>query len=1036
MGQFEYADGVRQGGNSVRGNITALTNAHLAGLLVDGDVDSFWEPPSADLDRGDLSRWQINIDLGRAVWVDSIVVRTPPSHAPKLFAVEASMGKQIGTASGRGYRYDAIGSGRGQGGGGRHVFAVPPLDRADGDLDGRADLEGSFIHFIRITIVSSDFDQKARLGEGAEGLKAFQALESARRGRRLFRRVTAGGTITELRALVDADGNTVKTAAAIYDELLPAERGDIVYFEREQPRFSEIEVWGPGDNVAYRPDMRAGGAFEEGGRGSPAAATDGVYLTRWLATSWDSQLSEQVGGPTTACCTMWLDLGAVFWIDTIFLGFVPTTENDVVGTLQGLHLLGSDGTAVRPLVLQDLEDYPEFERGLRWADLASDLNKDNTTATARLMRERFAPRRLRFFQLRNVDPTGRTSGFSNAFANFNEIQMYGSGFPAKIGLYSPEIPMAPAETDGSHASRILGDIVWEAEAVVRPLDADVAPAELAEPISRHPEVALWLQTRTSARVDSVITYYQIIAAGTSSERRTVIDSAAYEDIRSLQADYAVWLQMPETHTINLQQHRSGRDDDGDGLVDEDGPNGIDDDGDQLIDEDGLTDDRGGPQRLSSSITLMRHASDRDDDGDGLIDEDGIDGVDEDGDQLIDEDGRRKSDPRVEAEFSVSQVLSQWSAWSEPYRSVSDLNRATIDSRGPQRFLQIRAQIESEDAQVSARLRSIQVEVATPLTDELAGELALVTPSGTSRPPGDLGAETEDYRSPRDIPALSEQVFAYFLRAGQVSGNPATAGFDEVWLVVPRQPEPVQVRSGTVAPTRQDEPAPPPRPLGSSRFDTSFDAASDQSQSPHFTDAQGRNLSLQVRGDTTVISLPQVLGSEAAAADLHALVEIRFKAKFLDPTSTVQAFVRNGRQSDPSLQRVPLQSLNATELVDSQTARATVFQQLGVIEELQLPSVFSPNGDNLNDVLAIQFTAVHLLEPRPAHITFHDLSGRFVARARPEAGDGLITTGALRYEWDGRQEDGRLVAPGLYLFNLRLGTDADEVQIVRTVTVVY
>ena len=77
MDQFEYADVVRHGGALVRGKVTALANAHLADRLIDGDADSFWEPPAADLDRGDLSKWQINIDLGRSVWVDSIVVRTP-----------------------------------------------------------------------------------------------------------------------------------------------------------------------------------------------------------------------------------------------------------------------------------------------------------------------------------------------------------------------------------------------------------------------------------------------------------------------------------------------------------------------------------------------------------------------------------------------------------------------------------------------------------------------------------------------------------------------------------------------------------------------------------------------------------------------------------------------------------------------------------------------------------------------------------------------------------------------------------------------
>ena len=1036
MDQFEYADVVRHGGALVRGKVTALANAHLADRLIDGDADSFWEPPAADLDRGDLSKWQINIDLGRSVWVDSIVVRTPAADAPKLFAVEASMGVRVGTASGSGYRFDSIGSARGNDAQGRYAFSVSPLDRADVDLDGRNDLEGSFIHFIRVTVLASDFDQKTRLGEGDEGLQAYQRLPPERRGRLLYRRVNAGGSTTEIRSQTDADGAVVVTAATIYDALPLLEQGPIVYFENEQPRLSEIEVWGPGDNVAYRPEQRAGGAFEEGGRGSPAAATDGVYLTRWLATSWDRQLSEAVGGPSTACCTMWLDLGAVFWIDTIFLGSVTATQT-AEGTLHGLHLLGSDGTAVRPLALQNLEDYPALESGLRWTDLASDLNKDNTTANVRLMREHFAPRRLRFFQLRNVDPTGTTSGFSNAFGHFNEVQMYGSGYPAQISLYSPEIPLSIPGAHGSYPNRILGDIVWEAEALVNPAELAGTGTAVVEPMSLHPELALLLQTRTSTRVDSSTTYYQVVARGTMSEQRTVIDSAAYADVMALWADYSTWLETPEMRTVDLQEHRSGSDDDGDGMVDEDRVDGIDNDGDQLIDEDGVSGDVGGPQGRGS-ITLTRHASDRDDDGDGLVDEDGIDGVDNDGDALVDEDGRRRSEPRIEAEFNVTQVLSQWSAWSAPYHSAGDINRATIVSRGPQKFLQVRARIESQDPHVSARLRSIRVEVAAPLADELAGELALVTPSGSTRQPGDLGAEPADYRSPRDIAALSEQVFAYFLRAGPASDNPGsvTSGFDQVWLVVPRRATVVQVRSGTVA-TSAQEAGLPTRPLGSSRFDASFEVSmpgTDEAPSL-FSDAGGRSLYVQARGDTTVISLPFVLGAVSAAAGSHALMEIRFRAVFLDPTSTVQAFVRHSRQSEHALQPVAVQGLDATELVDSQTTRATVFAQLAVVEQLQLPSVFSPNGDGVNDEMAIQFTTLHLLEPRLANITFHDLSGRLVGRARPVAG-AAVTTGAVRYLWDGRQEDGNLAAPGLYLFNLRLGTDADDVQIVRTVNLVY
>ena len=520
----------------------------------------------------------------------------------------------------------------------------------------------------------------------------------------------------------------------------------------------------------------------------------------------------------------------------------------------------------------------------------------------------------------------------------------------------------------------------------------------------------------------------------------MIDSVEYADLVSLWDDYNSWLRMPASRTIELLAHRSGRDDDGDGAVDEDGIDGIDDDGDLLIDEDGGSGDTGGPQGRGTLI-LRQHRSDLDDDGDGLIDEDGIDGVDDDGDFLIDEDGRRKSAPRIEPERTYSQVLSQWSAWSEPLHSTGEFNRAPVASAGLQRFLQIRARVESQDPLVSARLRSIEVETATPLSDELAAELALVTRDGIDRQAGDLGAERTDYRAPRDIPALSEQVFAYFLRAAPAAerADSGPAGFDQLWLVVPRPATLLRVRTGAVTATVDGESA--DRRLRGSRFDAAFEPAiaGAAGGAALFEDAAGRILRVDTRGDTLILDLADAIGAPAADATAtagaeHALLEIRFRAEFLDPSSTVRAFVRHSRRG--SRQRVPPQGLDATELVDSQTTRATVFGEVGVIEELRLPAVFTPNGDGVNDELDIQFTALRLLAPRPARITFHDLGGRRVGRARPATGAEVVTTGIVRYKWDGRGEDGRLAPPGLYLLNVRLGTDAEEVQVVRAVALAY
>ncbi len=74
-----------------------------------------------------------------------------------------------------------------------------------------------------------------------------------------------------------------------------------------------------------------------------------------------------------------------------------------------------------------------------------------------------------------------------------------------------------------------------------------------------------------------------------------------------------WVNNDGDYFIN----EDPQDDDGDGLVDEDPVNGVDDDGDFYVDED--------------------PAQGVDEDSDGLVDEDPINGADDDGDGLVDED---------------------------------------------------------------------------------------------------------------------------------------------------------------------------------------------------------------------------------------------------------------------------------------------------------------------------------------------------------------------------------------------------------------
>lgn len=96
-----------------------------------------------------------------------------------------------------------------------------------------------------------------------------------------------------------------------------------------------------------------------------------------------------------------------------------------------------------------------------------------------------------------------------------------------------------------------------------------------------------------------------------------------------------------------------------------------------------------------------------------------------------------------------------------------------------------------------------------------------------------------------------------------------------------------------------------------------------------------------------------------------------------------------------------------------------------------PTQFTPNGDGINDEVKISFDVQRLLIPRALHVEIHDLGGRLVRRIERN-----VASGGHSATWDGRSDEGEVVAPGLYL--LRVSTEADyaDAAKVRLVGVVY
>ncbi|MCC7262602.1 MAG: hypothetical protein IT369_08795 [Candidatus Latescibacteria bacterium] len=1135
--QFKYADNVRSGGAVVQGGISALSNNELASLVGDGDLETYWEPAAADFSIDGLRNWQILIDLGQAVWADSIVVFLPPvqaggtipvpivsldantagdlspetqdalkafsrraaldsvvatqtlvsetgdtlvregqvlvpsgvrlpanldqvrllnqlgitaiavqgeedlGDAPKLFAVEVSMGKQAGDTSSKNYRFDAVGRAAEVGNQRRLAFRLEPLDKADYDGDGTPDISGTFVHFVRLTIFDSDLDQQEFLGEGEEGRLAYQSLSPQRQGRRVFQRLSAGGFVKRINPILDNGGKVVKTEEVLYNELPAAEKGEIRYFRRELPRVTEVQVWGQGPNLAYKPERRAGGSFEDGGRGSPNLATDGLYLTKWVGNAWDIKYSSGSGQDQLVCCTMWLDLGATFWIDKVRIGNMTTQETSTEGAPFGLHLLGSDGTTLKPLKLNNLADFYNLEFGLAWSDLVNEVHKNNWDFFNRITGEEFGKRRLRFFQVRNDDPTGEVSGNYSAPGNFNEIQMFGEGYPAETSFSSPPIILLPGvrEDDAGKVKerQVLAQIHWETEAVVHRTEPLTGQnLEVAEPLELHPEVQLQIQTRTTDTIDSLVSYFVISGQGTVSELKEEVDQSEYEALTALWDEYNTWNALPASRTIRLQPHKTGRDDDGDGKVDEDLIDGVDNDGDNLIDEDGLTGDGGGPNSRGT-FTLTKHDRNKDDDSDGAVDEDAIDGVDNDKDNLIDEDGKKKAAPRQIAQMTATPFFAGWSPWSESYRPTGGENRALITSPSPRKFLQIRVNMVSADPEVTARIKFIRVDLAPPISSEMAGELAVRTAQGLERTARDLGALPDDYAPPVEIPPLANQDFSYFLRAAGPDPNAigVADGFDEFLLLTPGVAQLTSVRLGEVVVAEvasNIELGATLKIARSSRFTRSFTLTPGDSL---LRDGSGASLRVRSRGDSLLIHFPTSL-NQGFGETRNALVEVQFKTQPLKAGTDFIGSVRNSNAKDGVFQRIESEGPDATELVNSHTSRPTILHTGEIISGVTVAPVFTPNGDGVNDQLEIQLAVLSLREDRPLAVGIYDLAGRLVAQVRPVSGSSQAQVGIFSYAWDGRDAVGDLVAPGIYVCRISLETDSGEVRAIRVVSVAY
>lgn len=96
------------------------------------------------------------------------------------------------------------------------------------------------------------------------------------------------------------------------------------------------------------------------------------------------------------------------------------------------------------------------------------------------------------------------------------------------------------------------------------------------------------------------------------------------------------------------------------------------------------------------------------------------------------------------------------------------------------------------------------------------------------------------------------------------------------------------------------------------------------------------------------------------------------------------------------------------------------------------AVITPNGDQINDQITLDYILLKATHAVEVEVVAYDLSGRPVHRLY-RASD---RSGPNQVRWDGRDDAGSVVPPGMYLLRLEAATDAGIATQMRSIAVVY